>query len=634
MSEEIEYMVLSMPQMIARLVAAGALVASPALAAMHSVSDYVAPERFVYPELSPDGRHIAVIASEGDLSGIMILDADSLQPVGGASGREGVGPGRMWWLDDRRLFFTAGSLAYIYDLADGEVRDFNETGAVFRMVHRWPDRPDRMLVAGTERRRGLERIYEINIDEIGTDTYEWDPDVRTLIHFADHSTGEIRVRVIEDREFAPRRVQVKRPDGTWIDLFESDYVDDVTFLGLTTDDQGLLMFARDPSTGGIAVQRLELSDGTLSVVAAAPDGRDVAWVYRYVPDPAFSGDLVAVYWNGAGAGVEWLNADIAEAMGRIAATFPDDHVFLRTYSADMRRLIIEQRNFSRVGTYYLFDRDAGTLRVLFDRRPELNDLDLPATSEFEVTSADGMQIHAFHTPAMGERSAGTVILLRNTLFGLAREPVFNRDRSYYVERGFDVVELDPRGTRGYGLAYEAAGYKNFTGMADDVLAAAAWAADRQGDGLGICITGSGIGSTIGLLAASLDTAGLIDCVVTDGGYTDLIQGWRFADRENPDNLQRYGTPRTDRAMLEAASPTEHAATIRASILLMYSEDAEWYHRQHAKPLRAKMRRADGDIELWEIPNRDVGDSFGETSDLEALYQKEFEFIVDHIDDGS
>ncbi|MFY9511185.1 MAG: alpha/beta fold hydrolase, partial [Rubrivivax sp.] len=144
---------------------------------------------------------------------------------------------------------------------------------------------------------------------------------------------------------------------------------------------------------------------------------------------------------------------------------------------------------------------------------------------------------------------------------------------FLADRGHAVLQVNFRGSEGYGLAFRQAGLKRWgLEMQDDLEDAAAWA-QRQGLGADgrICIVGGSYGGYAALMGL-VKTPALYRCAVSFAGVTDLpaliahesdyIGGRNAA-------LRTIGDPERDGERLRATSPALQAQQLRAPVLLVH-----------------------------------------------------------------
>ena len=145
-----------------------------------------------------------------------------------------------------------------------------------------------------------------------------------------------------------------------------------------------------------------------------------------------------------------------------------------------------------------------------------------------------------------------------------------------ASRGYGVLQPNYRGSRGYGGAFEHAGFQQWgLKMQDDVTDGTQWLIEQKlADPGHICIVGWSYGGYAALMGA-IKTPALYRCAVSMAGVTDLR---RRLDRASQSRFADLNLPRfdSDPAVIAANSPVLHADEIRIPILL-----GPWQARFHS-----------------------------------------------------
>jgi dipeptidyl aminopeptidase/acylaminoacyl peptidase len=154
-----------------------------------------------------------------------------------------------------------------------------------------------------------------------------------------------------------------------------------------------------------------------------------------------------------------------------------------------------------------------------------------------------------------------------------------------------VLQLEFRGSTGYGTKWFEAGFRDWGGPPyDDVIDATRWAlAQGHGDPARTCIVGGSFGGYMALLAATHND-GLFRCAVSIAGVSDLIElrrdQWNFRNAE----LAIAGLA-SDTAKLKADSPRNHADGVDIPVLLIHGDDDYAVEVDHTTMMATALKRA-------------------------------------------
>jgi dipeptidyl aminopeptidase/acylaminoacyl peptidase len=284
----------------------------------------------------------------------------------------------------------------------------------------------------------------------------------------------------------------------------------------------------------------------------------------------------------------YLHPDMSHAILDSAA---NDNVYLLRSSSD-----------ADAGTYRVLDLRNGPapLEQIGTSYPELAAANLPRMTSIKYRARDGEMIPAFlTTPAAPVSTAGLVVLPHDGPADRTRWQ-FDYVRAFLVSRGYAVLQMNYRGSTGYGPAWEQAGFRQWdTLIRTDIADGARWAIEqRVVEPDRVCIAGFGFGGYQALLAAVREPE-LYRCAISVGAWTDLQHA-----RSDADAFERSAMPTSNVARLRARSPSEHAEDIRIPVLLVHAELDAKVHVDQSIRMAKELNEACKPHELVVIPRAD------------------------------
>jgi dipeptidyl aminopeptidase/acylaminoacyl peptidase len=186
---------------------------------------------------------------------------------------------------------------------------------------------------------------------------------------------------------------------------------------------------------------------------------------------------------------------------------------------------------------------------------------------------------------------------------------------FLASRGYVVIEPEMRGSAGYGLAHLKAGFKQFgQAMQNDVADALKWAQQRVLASEKACIAGASYGGYSTLMGLVKDPQ-LYRCGVAWMALTDLdlyLSGSWWVSDDISSVGRKYTLPEMvgdatkDAAMIEANSPVNQAARIKAPVLLAFGEADMRVPLAHGKRMRDALRDAGNPPEWATYPGEGHG----------------------------
>ena len=234
--------------------------------------------------------------------------------------------------------------------------------------------------------------------------------------------------------------------------------------------------------------------------------------------------------------------------------------------------------------WHLLDRRGGKTTFLFAARPKLDKARLAPMHGVVITARDGLDLVSYLTlPAAetGTRPAHPLPMVLYVHGGpWARNGWhYNRDTQWLANRNYAVLQVNYRGSAGFGKAFIQAGDREWAGkMHDDLIDAVNWSvAEGIADPKRIAICGASYGGYASFVGATF-TPDVFCCSVPVVGVTNLETMlanpppyWAsFYEQE----CRRVGDPRTPEgvALLKARSPLHRAGDITKPMLIGHGEN--------------------------------------------------------------
>lgn len=192
-----------------------------------------------------------------------------------------------------------------------------------------------------------------------------------------------------------------------------------------------------------------------------------------------------------------------------------------------------------------------------------------------------------------------------------------------ANRGYAVLQVNYRGSTGYGLDFETAGYKQWGAkMQDDVTDATRWAIDKGITAKDrVAIFGASYGGYAALMGAVREP-GLYRCAIGYAGVYDLGLMFKSGDipgyRSGRDYLAKVLG--TDEADLQARSPAQAAQNIQVPILLIHGKEDFRADYVQAKRMKAALEKAGKPLEWMALSGEGHGiyDEEGRRNTYERL----------------
>jgi dienelactone hydrolase len=420
-----------------------------------------------------------------------------------------------------------------------------------------------------------------------------------------------------------------QPGAEWRQLM-SFPADDATTSGVVSfseDGQSLLVITPlDANTDRLL--RVDVATGAIEVLAEDPEA-DVDGVVLHpdtrepqivmvekdreefiVLDPAIEADLKAV---------RALHPGDPSIGGREHATSP----WLVAFTNDAGPV-----------AYYVYDPAAHAGRFLFDARPELNRYQLAAMEPFSFTSRDGLTIHGYATfPAGADRRDLPAVVDVHGGPQVRDEWGWNPEAQWMANRGYLCVQVNYRGSTGYGKDFVNAGDREWGAkMHDDLIDAVDYIAGQGwADRDRVAIYGGSYGGYAALVGAAF-TPDVFRCAVDIVGPSNLKT---LLETIPPywapmiaQLYKRVGNPETEADFLWSRSPLSRARDIRIPLLIAQGANDPRVKQAESEQIVAALDEAGIDHEYMLFP--DEGHGFAKPENRLKFYAAAERFLARYL----
>jgi dipeptidyl aminopeptidase/acylaminoacyl peptidase len=442
--------------------------------------------------------------------------------------------------------------------------------------------------------------------------------------------SQLQVRgAVQATDDAGRLVLVRDAvDDPWRTLESVEHEDALSTvpIGFVEGDTALLML----SSRGAETRRLLRKglDGAERVLLE-DERNDVGGVLRH-PDTREPQLATVVHER---ADVVVLDPSIAADVERLRAAHHGDLAIASRDHAGRTWLAAFTADDGPVA-YYAYDRSTGRTDFLFTHRPELEGRALARMEPFTFTARDGLTIHGYLSFPRGAGRSRLATVLKvhggpwaRTVWG------FDPEAQWLANRGYLCVQVNFRGSTGYGKRFLNAGDREWgRRMHDDLVDAVGWVVERgYADPDRVGIYGGSYGGYAALAGAAF-TPDLFRCAVDVCGPSNL----RTLIESIPPYWspmvsqfhRRVGNPETEADFLWSRSPLSRAGDIRIPLLIVQGANDPRVKQAEAEQIVAALREKRIPHEYLLFP--DEGHGFARPENRLRFYAVAERFLAEHL----
>jgi len=581
-----------------------AILATPASAADEiPVEDFVAHPKYRNLQISPDGRHLAVIAPVDGINHLVFLDITDIDrptqvSVLAAPRNEQVSS--VDWVNNERVVVQTSVIQGALELPrlTGRIQAVNFDGSkkadlwsieknrtLAQVIDTIEDEDDYVIVSHQGIGRQKPIVERLNVYSGRSSRIGVSPLSRGGVLLDDDQNLRFAIGQNDDLEL--RAAYRREPDGPWT-TFENPLEGDAIPLAMAGDDRTVFVSSNAPDRLG--VHALDVETGLVEPVAI----HDRVEVYSML----WSRDgkeLIGVEFLPGLPEIRYVN-DLHEDRNTwesLLATFTGMHVRITSVTSDNNIAIIETFSDRQPATWYHYDIPNGKLQYLVSARPEIDPAAMAHTESHWITSRDGLEFQLYVTKPLvaGDQPLPTIMYIHGGPHGPRDVWAFKAETQMLANRGYVVIQPNYRGSGGFGEFFLETGYRKWYGeMQDDITDATAWAIEQGiADKNKICIYGASYGG-FATLAGLTKEPDLYACGFAFVGVYDLELMYKYGDiqelKQGRNVLEEYIG--RDEAELKARSPINHVANIKSPLYIAHGKNDVRAHVEHFYELRDRL----------------------------------------------
>ena len=270
---------------------------------------------------------------------------------------------------------------------------------------------------------------------------------------------------------------------------------------------------------------------------------------------------------------KYLDAETEKLFAALEKQLPGYEFGIQSMTDDEDRLIVAAYNDRTPGTRYLYDARADKLTKLGEIAPWLPEAKMATMKPITYKARDGLTINGYVTLPNGTGAKNLPVVVNPHGGPWARDVWgWNPEVQMLANRGYAVLQMNFRGSTGYGRSFWQASFKQWgRKMQDDVTDGVDYLV-KEGiaDPKRVCIYGGSYGG-YATLAGVTYTPDLYACAVDYVGVSNLFTFmntippyWKpYLDMTH----EMVGDPVKDKELLTATSPALNADRIKTPLFI-------------------------------------------------------------------
>ena len=586
--------------------------------------------------LSPDGKHISYMKpwEEGNrMMNVYVRPIDSNDEIRitDASKRSLYG---YFWINDNRIAYVqdkgGDENIHIYAVdIDGknniDLTPFENIQA--RITDDLEDDPNFMLVALNKRNPQIHDVYRLNVNNGDMDMIAENPG--NISGWGTDHDGKLRIATTSDGVNTSLLYR-ENEDDDFKSILTTNFKESVSPLFFTFDNKELYVSSnrgRDKS----AIFKFDLETAKEGELIFEHDEVDVYGLMSSKKRKVITG----VSYTTDKRQIHFFDKWRENLQSTLESQLKGVEVAISGLSKDETKAIVVTYSDRSRGTYYYYDIENDNLTKLADLSPWLNEDDMAFMKPIKYKSRDGLTIPGYLTLPLDYKKGEKLPVVINPHGGpWARDNWgFNPEIQFLANRGYAILQMNFRGSVGYGREFWEISFKQWgKTMQDDITDGVNWLIEEGiADPDRIAIYGASYGG-YATLAGLTFTPDIYACGVDYVGVSNIFTlletlppYWELGRQMM---YEMIGNPETEKELLEAASPLFHIDKIKAPLLVA----------QGANDPRVKQAESDQIVDALKAKGIDVpyilkedeGHGFYNEENQFDFYQEMEKFLDKHL----
>jgi dipeptidyl aminopeptidase/acylaminoacyl peptidase len=611
------------------------------------------------PAISPDGKNIAVILNQGEFTQVAIMPFNERTKVKIVLqlGAEKLRIENIYWANDERIIVSVTQpfiiqharyrVSHLYSAKiDGssafELRkkSRNKTPVNFyynspRILSLLDKEPNHILVTMNDARdNNYSSVFKVNVNDGSFDKYL--PNSKRITSWGVTRNGEILLAIGVDKN--PNKdikyiYTRKNSDADWELVKTREAYKSYTF--------GVVLYEQETNTIIVnsdytenegdapkdSLWRYHITTGKFELLGRAPENYDVtAPIIRREGE---RNEVIGYKYNDGFVRYVYFDKKSDALATQIRGIFAGRNLQANINDWDHKkeRFIVSTISDNKAAQFYLFDQKANTLNTWYGQYPQLNKFELAKVQPFDFKARDGMELHGYLTLPNDVKNPPVILYPHGGPYARDSQ-YFDSFVQMFASRGYAVLQVNFRGSTGFGNKYHTSGYMQWgKKMQTDLLDAMQWV-EKSGKAntKNACIVGGSYGGYAALVAG-FQTPDMFKCIISVAGIADMeaqIAHWeRFGGGGYVDNAVSK-----DPDEMSKVSPVNHANQFKAPVLLIHGKSDVRVSYYQSEAMYDALKDADKEVEyeLFKFGTHHLNDAANRTKAMTMMEA----FLTKHL----
>ena len=596
------------------------------------IEDFFRNPEKIFFKISPSGKYISYLAPYQNRLNIHVqnMETDEVKRITNDTERD---IRKYLWTSDETVAYlqdTGGDendRLYTVDIQGNNFKEITPyKGVKVEFLSSLIYYDDELLILMNKRNPQVFDVYRVNVKtgdikmiyenpgDIGGMIPDKDGDIRSLISMGIERKIYYRAKGEEDFKL----------------LIRTDFKNDFELVSLTSDKRYVHAISNIGRDKKALIKYDTIENKEVELIYENKDV-DILFVLKSNK----RNKLLFVFYDSDKYHLHFIDEETKAIYDKLEESMGRNYFFtINSRNANENKLLIVKISDVQNGIYYFYDTITNTLKELAQTKPWLKEEHLCEMKPIKYQTRDGLTIHGYLTlPKNKEAKNLPVVVNPHGGPELRDSWGYNPEVQFLANRGYAVLQMNFRCSRGYGRAFWEAGFKQWgLAMQDDITDGVHWLIEQGiADPKRIAIYGASYGGYATLMGI-VKEPDLFACAIDKIGPSNLFTFlasvpayWKPALKEL---YEKWGHPEEDADYLKAVSPVFHVDKIKTPLMIAQGANDPRVKQAESDQMVEALRKRGIDVKY--ILKEDEGHGFHKEENKMEFYREMEAFLAKYL----
>ena len=585
-------------------------------------------------QLSPDGKHYMFRAPVNGINNIFIQEIGESEPIQLTYSTER-DIMHIYWSNENAILYrqdTEGDenyKLYYLNVESKKIKcltDYENSNT--SIIDLYSKQPNEIIIGLNKRDIECSDVYRLNI-------------LTGQLRLIAQNPGNVRRWMVDNNgvvriAYAGDVLYRKDDKSKFKKLVDNEGEDDTFIIHYFTPDNKNVYAYSNISRDKIAIVEYDLdSNKEVRVLFEDPiydafgdDERD------YFEYSASKQNLIYALYTAEKRTLHFFDEDMEKIYNKLKEIIGDYEIQFTSISDDFKTFLFYASSDRSEGTTYLYDHTNDELQLISKATPWLDENEMAEMKPIQYTSRDGLTIHGYLTIPKGMEAKNLPVIVNPHAGPQWRNSWgFNEFVQFLANRGYAVLQVNFRGSEGYGKKFMQAGFRQWgLKMQDDITDGVTWLIeDGIADKSRIAILGWSFGGYATLAGVTFNPD-LYACGIDFWGPSNKFTAYNaFPPQWKPymaEIHRRWFNPSVDSLQMHQTSPVFHTENIKAPVFIAQSANDRRVRLQQSEQMVEELKKYDKEYEYVLLQGE--GHALTNEKKIIELMTKVEMFLAKHI----